>query len=50
MWLTFGEVPPATTIVGGSIVLISTVAASLVSQGTAPLPRTADALPSNCKS
>jgi drug/metabolite transporter (DMT)-like permease len=29
VWLAFAEVPPATTIVGGSIVLGATVAASL---------------------
>ena len=29
VWLAFSEVPPATTIVGGSIVLAATVAASL---------------------
>lgn len=32
VWVAFGEVPPGTTIVGGAIVLVSTVAASLVGQ------------------
>jgi drug/metabolite transporter (DMT)-like permease len=30
VWLAFGEVPAAATLVGGSIVLASTVAASLL--------------------
>ena len=29
VWLAFSEVPPATTIIGGSIVLAATMAASL---------------------
>ena len=32
VWLAFGELPAATTLVGGSIVLASTVAASLLGQ------------------
>jgi drug/metabolite transporter (DMT)-like permease len=36
VWLAFGELPPATTLVGGSIVLASTVAVSLVGRGPDP--------------
>src|SRR5215467_6121492 len=35
VWLVFAEVPPATTIVGGSIVLAATVAASLFGRDVA---------------
>jgi drug/metabolite transporter (DMT)-like permease len=35
VWLAFTEVPPATTIVGGSIVLAATVAASLFGRDVA---------------
>jgi drug/metabolite transporter (DMT)-like permease len=35
VWLAFSEVPPLTTMVGGSIVLASTIAAALVGQEAA---------------
>src|SRR5262249_48230121 len=51
VWLVFAEVPPATTIVGGSIVLVATVAASLFGRDVAQLatrsPITKNEGPSN---
>jgi drug/metabolite transporter (DMT)-like permease len=43
VWLAFGEVPPPAVLIGGSIVLVSTIAAALVvdkSPRAAPIPAT----------
>jgi drug/metabolite transporter (DMT)-like permease len=41
VWLAFGEVPQPTTVAGGAMVLVSAIAASLITQGSEGRPNAA---------